>query len=296
MTAGVVTRKSVSRSHTLMVSGRSPVINEARDGLQTACWACACRNTAPDRASRSMFGLLMSVSPKTPSVGRRSSTAMNSTFGRTTPAGAGGRAPRQPHTATAISATPHAADWRRFIRRALLRERIRAELEMRGERSGAFAALDQPRRPIAVGRPQPASLPAAVRIVDAAVQPFRVEPERVRDAQHDHASVRVRDQAVVQVAGGQRHVAAEAEGVVLIEPRVVARLGAVLANAAESGTGVLMARPAFGALIAGGLRAVERPLALAPIEAAHVPARQRHPDDAVAVDVGAARTEAGQRR
>src|SRR4051812_43908661 len=270
MTAGVVTRKSVSRSHTLMVSGRSPVINEARDGLQTACCACACRNTAPDRASRSMFGVLMSVSPKTPSVGRRSSTPMKSTFGRTTAAGAVCRDPPQPDIASAINARPQAARLRTFIRPALLRQRIGPQLKMRGERPCALAAFNQPRRPIAVGRPQAAPLPAAVRIVDAAVEPFRVEPERIRHAQHDHPTIRIRNQSVVQVAGGQRHVAPESEGVVLIDPRVVARLGAVLANAVEPGTGVLVEGPPFRTVIARRLGAVERSLAFAPIEAADV--------------------------
>src|SRR5262249_59479753 len=48
-------------------------------------------------------------------------------------------------------------------------------------------------------------------------------------------------------------------------------------------------------MIARGLGSVERTFALAAVEAADVAARERHPDDALAVDVAAARTEAGQR-
>ena len=63
----------------------------------------------------------------------------------------------------------------------------------------------------------------------------------------------------------------------------------------KSRTGVLVKRPALGAVIAGRFRPVERAFALAPVEAAEVAARQRHPHDALAVDVGAADAEARHR-
>src|SRR5205814_3646230 len=88
-----------------------------------------------------------------------------------------------------------------------------------------------------------------------------------------------------------RHVLAEPERVVLIDPRVIARLGAVLPDALKTGAGVLIERPAFWAVIAGGLRSVERPLALAPVEAADVAASHRRPHDTLLVDVGAADAE-----
>jgi hypothetical protein len=47
-------------------------------------------------------------------------------------------------------------------------------------------------------------------------------------------------------------------------------------------------RPAFGTMLTRGGRAVERPLAFAPIEASEMTARQRRPEDAVAIDVSAA--------
>ena len=59
--------------------------------------------------------------------------------------------------------------------------------------------------------------------------------------------------------------------------------------------GILIKRPALGAMIAGRLRPVERSFALAPIEAAEMAARERRPDDALLVDVGAADAEARQR-
>ena len=63
----------------------------------------------------------------------------------------------------------------------------------------------------------------------------------------------------------------------------------------KPGPGILVERPALGAVIAGGLRSVERRLALAAIEAADVAAAERHPHHALPVDVGAARAEAGHR-
>src|SRR5439155_20240532 len=85
-----------------------------------------------------------------------------------------------------------------------------------------------------------------------------------------------------------------AERIVLIDPGVVARLCAVLSDALKAGTGVLIKRPAFGAVIAGGLRPVERSLALSPVEACQMAARERRPHDTLLVDVSAADAEAGR--
>src|SRR5688500_2337032 len=78
----------------------------------------------------------------------------------------------------------------------LMGQGVWAQLEMRGERARALACFDQPRRAIAVGGPEAAALPAGARIVDAPVETFRVEPQRIRYAQDDHLSVFKRDQAV----------------------------------------------------------------------------------------------------
>src|SRR5262249_54904861 len=94
-----------------------------------------------------------------------------------------------------------------------------------------------------------------------------------------------------------RHVLAEAEGVELVDPGVIARLGrAALAHVLELRAGERIERPAFRAMLAGGGRAVEGGLAFAAIEARHVAARQRHPGDTVAIDVHTARAVARQRR
>src|SRR3954451_18787148 len=181
-------------------------------------------------------------------------------------------------------------------RARLVRQRIGPQLEVRRERLRPFAALDQPRRAVAVCGPQPTALPARIRIVDAAVEALRIEAERIRNADRHHLAVLVqRHEAVHQVGGRHRNVVAEPEGVVLVDPRVVARLGAVLADALEAWAGILVERPALRAVVAGRLRAVERALAQTAIEHAHVPARERHPDAALLVDVAAAWAEARQR-
>src|SRR5882672_2658152 len=165
-----------------------------------------------------------------------------------------------------------------------VRERVGPQLEVHRDRLLALPALHEPRRAITAGGPQPAALPARARIVDAPVEPLGVEPERVRHAQQDHLAVLERDEAVVEIGGGHRHVLAEPERVVLIDPRVVARLGAVLADSLKARARILVEGPALGAMIARGLRSVERPLALAPIEAADVAASHRRPHDPLPVD------------
>ena len=99
-----------------------------------------------------------------------------------------------------------------------------------------------------------------------------------------------RQQRIVSVAGGDRHIVAETERVELIDPGVVARLGAARSgHALELRARIRIERPAFGAMLAGRRRPVERPLAFSPVEAGEMTACQRSPDDAIAVDIHAAR-------
>src|SRR2546429_7084520 len=162
---------------------------------------------------------------------------------------------------------------------------------MHGHGFHALAAFDQPGRPIAARRPKAAALPAGIWIVDTAVEALGIKAERIGHPQGDHLAVFERDQSVHEIGGRHRHVVAESECVVLIDPAVVARFGAVLADAFEAGPRILVQRPALRALIAGRLGSVERTPALAAVEAADMTARERHPDHALAVDVAAARTE-----
>src|SRR5712675_2890239 len=120
----------------------------------------------------------------------------------------------------------------------------------------------EPRRAVAVRAPQSAAFPAAVRIVDPPIEALGIEAERIRDPDRDHLAVLQRHEAVTEVGGRDRDVLTQSGRVVLVDPGVIARLGAVLADAFEAGAGILMERPALGAVIAGRLRSVERRFAL----------------------------------
>src|SRR2546426_713097 len=165
---------------------------------------------------------------------------------------------------------------------------------MNGERLRTFAVLHQPRRAVAARAPQAAALPAGFRIVDAPVEAFSVKSQRVGHGQKNHLAVFQSDQAVVQIGGGHRHIVAEAERVVLIDPRVVARLRTVIADSLEARAGIFIEGPALGAMIAGGFRAVERALAFSPVEAGKMAACERRPNNALFVDVSAADAEPRQ--
>src|SRR5437899_1030539 len=102
---------------------------------------------------------------------------------------------------------------------------------------------------------------------------------------------------LVGVAGGDRHVPAEPERVELIDPGVVAGLGAArLGHLSELGPGKRIERPALGAVLSRGRRPVEWPLALAPVEAREVSAGERRPGDTVPIDVHTARAVPWNRR
>jgi membrane-associated PAP2 superfamily phosphatase len=92
----------------------------------------------------------------------------------------------------------------------LSRQRIRPHLEVHDERLRALAAFLEPRRAIAARHPQPTALPSRVRVVDAAFEALRVEPEGIRDPQRHHLAVDERVHAVEQVRRRHRHVGTEA--------------------------------------------------------------------------------------
>src|SRR5438874_1515469 len=148
-----------------------------------------------------------------------------------------------------------------------MRQRTRPHLDVYGARLGALAAFLQPRRAVPVRTPQPAALPAGVRIIDPPVQALRKEAQRIRDTQHDHLAVFERGEAVIEVGRRDRNVLAKSHRVVLIHPGIVARLSTSVLKALESRAWVLVVRETFSAVVAGGGGPAERTLALAPVEA-----------------------------
>ena len=81
----------------------------------------------------------------------------------------------------------------------------------------------------------------------------------------------------------------------LVVPGVIARLRTVVADDLKTRAWELVEAPALGAVVAGRRRSVQRARALAPVEAPHVPAGQRHPDHALPVDIAAPGAESRQR-
>src|SRR5208283_5644221 len=97
-------------------------------------------------------------------------------------------------------------------------------------------------------------------------------------------------QGIGRIAGGDRHIPAQAECVMLIHPGIVARLGAAgTGHTLELRSRKWVESPAFRTVLPRRRRSVERAFALAPVEAGEMPARERCPDNAVAVDVHPAR-------
>src|SRR5580693_1499585 len=166
---------------------------------------------------------------------------------------------------------------------------------MHRHRRHAEAAFLVPGHAVAARGPQAAAFPADLWIVDAAVEALGVEAGRVGHFHGDHFALGKGDQAVVEIAGGDRHIVAEPERVVLVDPGVIARLGRVIADAFKTRARIFVERPAFRTMIAGCVRAVERAFAFAAIEAAEMAAGERHPDHAFTVAIAAARAKTGRR-
>src|SRR5262245_24484818 len=166
------------------------------------------------------------------------------------------------------------------IRPVLVRQRVGTHLNVNRDRRHALAAFLEPRRPVALRRPQTSAFPAGLRIVDACIESLGIEAERVGDPQQYHLAVDQGGEAVILIGGRDRHVAAEADRVMLIDPGVVARLGAVVANALESRSRIFVEAPSLRAVIAGRGRSVQRSFAFCAIEAADMATGERNPEHA----------------
>src|SRR3954468_20244178 len=72
------------------------------------------------------------------------------------------------------------------------------------------------------GYPEATPFPAAVRVVDAAVDPFRVGPHRIRHADGYPLSILERQVTIGFIPCRNRRIVAEAERVALIDPCEIA--------------------------------------------------------------------------
>src|SRR5580765_4414335 len=173
-----------------------------------------------------------------------------------------------------------------------MRKRIRTQLEFHDFAGRALAAFDVIGRPARIGRPQPLAFPAAVRIVDSPVEALGVEAHWIRHAQGDELSIHQPLERIRHVAGCEGNILAEPEGIELIDPGLITGLHRTrFVHAFELRTGELVQGPAFRTMAPGGIRAVERTLAFLAVEARKMPAGERNPEHAVAVDIPAARAE-----
>src|SRR2546427_1028556 len=120
--------------------------------------------------------------------------------------------------------------------------------------------------------------------------------EYVDRAQLDPLPFHERQQAFGSVARVDRHVLSQPQHAELIDPGVVARPGAPrVRHALKLGQRLRIERPPFRAVLSGRRRPVQRPLALAAVEAREVAAPERGPVDALAIDVATAWRKPGDR-
>src|SRR5499427_3714273 len=199
--------------------------------------------------------------------------------------------------AAAIRAAPLIAGSTRSADRSI-RERIRPDLELVNLRAVRRAAFVVEHGARARSCPEGLALPARVRIVDTPVDQLGEEAQRVRHAEIHDLAVDDRHQRLAAVRHRDRHVVAEAERVVAIDPQVIRVVrNARGVDALELRPGHLVDGPALGTELAfGSVRPVERSLALAAIEARDVPARIGQPRHAVRGHVDAARAPDTLRR
>src|SRR4029450_13531673 len=177
------------------------------------------------------------------------------------------------------------------------RKWVGAELELDDLARRPLAAFDVEGCSRGVGGPEPLAFPPGIRVVDAPVHPLGVEAHGVGDAKDNELSVHEGEKPLIGVPGTDRDVPTQAEGIELIDPGVVGRLGAArIRPVRELWPGERIKRPALGTVLPCRHGPVEGPLALAPVKAREMPAGKRRPHDAVPVDVHAARPVSWKRR
>src|SRR5258705_13968406 len=156
-------------------------------------------------------------------------------------------------------------------------------------------------RAFGIGREEALTLPTRIGVVDAPIHALGVIAHRVGNAHDDPFPVHQSLQRVGLTGRRDRYVLAEAQRILLVDPHRVRRFGGcayrALGKVFELWAWQWIEMPAFRANILCVSRnwAVQLALAHPAIEARRVAAREREPDDAIACDAHAARTETGHR-
>src|SRR5262245_34300383 len=97
-------------------------------------------------------------------------------------------------------------------------ERVRAHLELHDLRAAFLAALAMKERASAGGGPEAAAPPVCFRIVDAAVEALRKDAHRIRKVKGDELALHERIERIAAIAHRDRHVLAEAEDALPVDP------------------------------------------------------------------------------
>src|SRR5882672_1376467 len=162
----------------------------------------------------------------------------------------------------------------------------------------ALAAFDMRRRPARIGGEYALAFPTGTGVVDSAVHAFGEIAHRIGHAHRHPLLIHEREQRIGIVAGGNGNVLAEAKRVELIDPVIIWRFGAAALHrhALKLRAWDRVQLPALRAGFARRRnRSIQRTLAELTVKARHLAAGERGPDDTFAVDIHAARTEAGVR-
>src|SRR5262249_36071940 len=139
-----------------------------------------------------------------------------------------------------------------------------------------------------VGRPQTLAFPSSLRVINASIHTLGIESHGVGHAQRHPFSVHECHQRIFAIAGSDRDVLAQAEGVELIHPVVIAGLGAArIGYPLELRRREWVECPPFGAMLSRRIGPVERTFALAPVETREMSAGGRSPYNAVSIDIEA---------
>jgi hypothetical protein len=170
-----------------------------------------------------------------------------------------------------------------------MRERVGAELEVDherarqgrlgfagGARSGRVDAFDVEGGAVARGHPQAAALPADIRVVDAAFEALLEGPHRVGHAQFDNLAADQRAQGIGLIAGGDRHIGAEPQNVVLVDPGVIGVLPRRPGHPESPGRGSDRRQSPPGNYPPSLRPGRWRPLTLAAVEAGDMTSVERH--------------------
>src|SRR3974390_3330418 len=100
----------------------------------------------------------------------------------------------------------------------LIRQWIGPHLEMHDLGHGSLPGFGVERGTGTPGGPHALPLPAGLGIVDASVHSFREEAERIRHAQYRELTVHQGKQRIGAVAGGDRRVFPQPQGIDLLDP------------------------------------------------------------------------------